>query len=145
MVFAYERGMFAPVSQYGQVRSFLYFHVPMLLYASAIITVSSIPDLKGPDLRYLPFDKVAHFGEYAVFAFLTIRSFLNLIPNMKLSVAYTVAVLFLAMFAALDEYYQKFVPGRATDLKDFATDMLGAGLVLVAVWIWRRKLVNLIG
>ncbi len=123
---------------YGAVRTFMVFHVPMLLYASAIITVSSIPDLKGPELKLIAFDKVAHLLEYAIFAFLTFRSFANLIPNMKLGIAFGLSLFFLALFAALDEYYQRYVPGRVPDLKDYTFDMLGVVAVLALVWLWQR-------
>lgn len=125
---------------YSAASTFLIFHVPMLLYASAIITVSSIPDLKSPELQIIAFDKLAHLLEYAIFAFLTFRSFANLLPNMRLGLAFVLSLAFLAVFAGLDEYYQRFVPGRVADLKDFAMDMTGAFVVLSLVWLrqWRN-------
>jgi VanZ family protein len=130
--------MLMSVKPFGAARVFLVYHVPMLLYASAIITVSSIPDLKGPELRIIAFDKMAHLLEYAIFAFLTFRSFANLLPHIRLGLAFAFSLAFLAVFAAFDEYYQRFVPGRVPDLKDYAFDMLGVLTVLLLVWFWRR-------
>lgn len=120
-------------------RTFLRYHLPMLLYASAIITVSSIPDLKGPQLRAIPFDKLAHFLEYAIFALLAFRSFGQLVPGIHPNLALTISLLFVAGFAGLDEYYQGYVPGRYTDVKDFATDLTGAVLVGLLMWLRARK------
>ncbi|MEW6050472.1 MAG: VanZ family protein [Candidatus Zixiibacteriota bacterium] len=118
-------------------RVFVRYHAPMLFFASAIITVSSIPDLKGPQLQFIPFDKLAHFLEYAVFAILAYRSFSQLVPQMNLDLAYVLCLLFVALFAGFDEYYQRYVPGRYTDVKDFATDLAGA--VLVGTFLWLRS------
>jgi VanZ family protein len=123
----------------GAIRVFMVFHAPMLLYASAIITVSSIPDLKGPELKIIAFDKMAHLIEYSIFAFLTFRSFANLVPGMRLGLAFSLSLFFLAIFAALDEYYQGFVPGRVPDLKDYAFDMLGVIAILTLVWLWQLR------
>ena len=120
-------------------RTFVRYHAPMLLFASAIITISSIPDLKGPELQAIPFDKLAHFLEYAVFAILAFRSFSQLVPRMNLDLAYFLCLLFMALFAGFDEYYQRFVPGRYTDVKDFATDLAGAALVGTFLWLRARR------
>lgn len=111
----------------------------MLLYGSAIITVSSIPDLTGPELRAIPFDKLAHFLEYAIFAFLAFRSFAQLVPRMHPNLALVLCLLFVTAFAGLDEYYQGYVPGRYTDVKDFATDLTGAILVSLLMWLRARR------
>lgn len=111
----------------------------MLLYGSAVITVSSIPDLKGPELRAIPFDKLAHFLEYAIFAFLAFRSFAQLVPGIHPNLALVLCLLFVTAFAGLDEYYQGYVPGRYTDVKDFATDLTGAILVSLLMWLRARR------
>jgi VanZ family protein len=120
--------------------AFFYYHFPFLLFAAAILTVSQIPNLRGPELRILPFDKLAHFCEYSVLAFLTFRSFSHIGTPKRLSTRALAAVLFIACFAALDEYSQKFVPGRVSDPKDFLTDITGALLVVLFFWLRRLRL-----
>jgi VanZ family protein len=124
----------------GFLRDFLLYHLPFILFGSAILAVSQIPNLKAPNLHLLPFEKVAHFAEYAVFAFLTFRSFSRLGGSRRLTLAMLSSVLFVVIFAALDEASQKHVPGRAADLMDFSTDITGAILVILFFWLRRWRL-----
>jgi VanZ family protein len=120
--------------------SFFYDPFPFLLFASAILTVSQIPNLRGPELRLLPFDKLAHFCEYSILAFLTFRSFSHMGTPKRLITRALAAVLFIACFAAFDEYTQKFVAGRVSDVRDFLTDITGALLVVLFFWLRRLRL-----
>jgi len=124
----------------GPVMPFIYYHLPMMLYASAIIIVSSIPSLQAPQLNFIAVDKLAHFVEYAIFAFLTFRSFANIRSNMNLTPAYVLSLIFLIIFAVLDEFYQSFIPGRFSDLGDVLVDIFGSLLVVTFFWLRRRRL-----
>ena len=97
--------------------------------------MSSIPDLKAPELRFLFVDKLAHFVEYAIFALLIFRSFSRLSPRITRRRAFLLSALFLSLFASLDELYQHFIPGRNSDVYDLAGDILGALVVLAYLWI----------
>jgi VanZ family protein len=46
----------------------------------------------------------------------------------------------LSVFALLDEFHQKFVPGRHADLADLLTDLIGAFLVISFLWLRGRRL-----
>jgi len=119
-----------------QTGGFLRYHVPLLAYAVLVLGVSSIPNLKSPDVpAFLPLDKVAHFVEYAVLAFLALRSVERLVR--KCAVAWTFA--FAAVFAVVDEYHQKFIPGRQFDVVDLVADLAGAAMALVLILIIRRR------
>jgi VanZ family protein len=123
----------------SKAAAFLRYHVPAILFASAILTVSNIPNLRGPDLRFIPFDKLAHFLEYAVFSFLTFRSVSHFTPTIKNRTVFIIALVILAIFAGVDEYFQRFVPGRVSDFADYIADLTGAFLVLLffALRRWR--------
>jgi len=119
---------------------FCWYHLPVILYAGVVITISSIPDLRTPAIRQFAFDKLAHLMEYAIFAAITIRSFSNapgLIPARR---AFIVSVLFLALFAVFDETYQHFIPGRFSSATDALADIVGALLVLAFFEVRRRRL-----
>jgi VanZ family protein len=120
--------------------TFVIYHLPFILFGLAILSVSQIPNLKGPELRVLPFDKLAHFSEYSIFAFLTFRSFSRLGDPAKLTSKALLALLFVAGFAALDEFTQKFVAGRVSDPFDWLTDLTGAVLVVLFFWLRRLRL-----
>lgn len=112
-------------------RRFVIYHLPVLLYSLGVLALSSIPNLATPQIRLIALDKVAHFLEFAVFAYLTFRSVSNFSPRLKLMWIVLLSALFLSLFALLDEIYQHYVPGRHMDVLDFVTDMGGALIVLV--------------
>lgn len=97
--------------------------------------MSSIPDLKAPELRFLFVDKLAHLVEYAIFALLIFRSFSRVSRRITRRRAFFLSALFLSLFAFLDELYQHFIPGRNSDVYDLAGDILGALVVLAYLWI----------
>ncbi|MDD3732701.1 MAG: VanZ family protein [candidate division Zixibacteria bacterium] len=120
--------------------SFIYYHLPVIIYGSIIIIISSIPRLKPPDLKFYAADKLAHFVEYGIFSYLTFRSFVNIKPNMDLTMVWAISLIFLISFGLLDEYYQSFIPGRFSDLGDWLTDSLSAVLIVTFLWVRRRRL-----
>jgi VanZ family protein len=122
------------------LRRFLYYHLPMILYAGAIIVVSSIPDLRTPEVRVIAFDKAAHFVEYALFAFLTFRSFSDWKWMNRLGRGCIFSALFLTLFAVFDESYQSLIPGRFASVYDVLADLGGALLVLAFFEVRRRRL-----
>ncbi len=123
----------------ADARRFMMYHLPAILYAGMVIGLSSIPHLKGPSIDILAADKIAHFVEYGLFAILIYRSFSNFTSACSPGRAFLLSALFVILFAALDENYQRFVPGRQFDVYDLLTDTLGAILVLLLLWIRKRK------
>ena len=123
----------------NKTRTLLVYHLPVLLYAGGIIAVSSIRNLPSPQIEGLAMDKVAHFVEYALFAFLAFRSVSHLNSSMKGVTTVLLSLGFLIVFAALDEYYQQFVPGREPDALDIISDIAGALLVLAILWFRERS------
>jgi VanZ family protein len=118
---------------------FLRYHLPAILYAAAILAVSCIPNLKSPEIRFLTKDKVAHFLEYAVLAFLTFRSLAHLSGRCRIRTVALVTLLLLAGFAVIDELLQGFIPGRHADIRDYAADLAGGSLVILLLWLSRRS------
>ncbi|MEW6413292.1 MAG: VanZ family protein [Candidatus Zixiibacteriota bacterium] len=118
---------------------FVLYHLPLVLYAGVVITLSSIPQINPPQIRFLAADKVAHFIEYGIFSVLAFRSFSRLGNRVTPNKAVVISALFLCLFAAFDEYYQKFIPGRMSDMQDLLTDLAGAFLVLFLLWLRARK------
>ena len=73
-------------------------------------------------------DKAAHFSVYAMLGALTARALLS--PRTVR--ALVVAAGFIAVFGALDEVHQLWVPGREASVWDWTADLLGCvvGLIL---------------
>ena len=121
------------------MRKFVLFHLPVILYGAAVLVVSSIPNLHTPKIRILAADKLLHFLEYALFAFLIFRSFSNLTRRTPTRLAFWLGLLFLAAFAVLDEYVQSLTPGRSSEVLDYLTDLFGGAVILVLLWLRQRS------
>lgn len=121
------------------MNKFLKYHLPAILYGLLIIILSSIAHFHTPRLRFIGVDKIIHFLEYAIFAVLVYRSFSNISDRLSDRSIFLLSILFLSLFAALDETYQKFIPGRQPDLTDAISDIAGSILILILLWLWRRR------
>jgi VanZ family protein len=93
------------------------------VWSLAILFFTSIPNpqVNAPQNS----DKVFHFGVYAVLGFLAGRA-----ANLRRERvgAILVAVSCLTLFGAIDEFHQRFIPGRSAAVDDWLADSLG-GLV----------------
>lgn len=117
--------------------------LPLLLWAAAIAYLSGRPVMPhvGPRLNetdYL-FDYIAHAAEFGVLCALAWRA-LRASPAAWLSRRPALAAwAFCALYAALDEAHQAFVPGRMATLPDWLADVVGAALAVVAINLWLRS------
>ena len=115
------------------------YHLPAILYAAGIIAVSSISNLKISRVNIIAFDKIIHFMEYAIFAFLIFRSIYNVSPRITLKQTLLISALFLSFFALTDEIVQHFIPGRQSELWDLLADISGSIIVLTLCGLWYKK------
>ncbi len=89
----------------------------------------------------LQFDKIVHFLEYALLAFLAYRSCTHLGAKITRHNPLLLSGYFVGGFAILDEIYQLTVPGRDSGMGDLLMDLAGAALVLILLW-YREKARN---
>lgn len=117
------------------VRRFVIYWLPVIIYAIAIYVVSSIQQpLKS--IEFFPYsDKLLHFLEYAIFAFLMIRALCSLRSNHKILYLRIAAVAIVVFYGFTDEIHQCFVPQRDMSIFDLLSDSLGA---LVGQAFFRR-------
>lgn len=113
-------------------------HGLTLFWALFIITASSIPKLHAPNLGFRFMDKIIHFGVYLVLGFFIQRSLR--IERSSSAFTWILAFVIGALFGASDEWHQSFVPGRTTDVFDWAADCAG---IACGQWIffktaWRK-------
>ncbi|MBK9390284.1 MAG: VanZ family protein [Bacteroidetes bacterium] len=116
-----------------------------IAWMAIILTVSSIPSL--PTLKIetekttIRLDYLIHFCEYGVLAFLACLAY----TNNQLRISFKRIVILasgLIIFAAADEFHQKFIPGRAFNLKDIYSNIAGIIAALIFCWVVFRILLR---
>lgn len=108
---------------------------PLLVWVAVILTSTSIPDLSVPGPPGT--DKAGHFFLYGVLGILTLRAHWDAGHPLRTMV---VSLAGIAVFAAVDEWHQAFVPGRSADVADWFADITGGlfGLGAMAAFKLRR-------
>ncbi len=106
---------------------FLKFWLPVIIYATLIFCISSVPGEDIPDV-FSNQSYIFHFLEYLAFAFLIKRAINEYYPKEtnKRRLIMVVAIVF--AYSLFDEFHQSFVPNRAASLADVFTDVLGSFL-----------------
>ncbi len=117
---------------------FMGFWLPVLLYVTVIFTLSSQPYLQTP-LHFTWSDKLMHVGEYLVLGLLLVRAMRATLRVSRPLFAAMMAIAFVVLVGGADEYYQLFVPGRTSDVLDFAADVVGGGLAQWAYVVFVRS------
>ncbi len=110
-----------------------------LAVAGMIVWASSRMMATPEFTHWIPsFDKLAHFSVYGLLGTLTFRALGRGRWTPWLAIA---AV---SLFGASDEWHQSFVPERASEVKDWVADTLGAALAvsLYAGWGRYRRLLE---
>lgn len=114
---------------------------PVLAQMGAIFYASSmtaVPDLPGGLT-----DKTGHLIGYALLSALAIRAFAGATWAGVTTRAALRAVLLSAAYGATDEFHQRFVSNRTSDIHDWYADVIGAlvgvAIALVAASIFRRR------
>jgi VanZ family protein len=99
----------------------------MLLIGWVLVTfvLTSIPAPEIP-VRVRHADKMAHLSAYAVMGFLCARWRREGGASQKGAALYALG--FVALVGAVDELHQLFIPGRTTDVADWAADVAGGAI-----------------
>ena len=116
--------------------------MPVALWAVVILTITSVPDIPAPPTAGS--DKLGHFTLYFVFGVLCSRAVSATRGSGRegrgaTAVIGTIAAI--ALFAAVDEWHQRFIPRRSAEFNDWIADVCGAalGVALVALVRLRRS------
>jgi VanZ family protein len=104
--------------------------LPAMLWATAIFFLSAQPSLPDIAPRISNFDKVEHFGAYALLglsvAYALRRGNARTLPKTAL-----LAILITSAYGASDEFHQRFVPNRSCDVWDWTADTVGGAFAIV--------------
>ena len=117
-----------------------YFLAAWIITIISVSSVPSIPTLKIHTAKAeIRLDYLIHFCEYGVLAFMAFLSFAG--NEFKISYRKSILItLFLIAFAILDEFHQKLIPGRAFNVKDILSNILGILAVLIFCAMVFRKI-----
>ena len=86
------------------------------------LTLTSIPNpVFGPSFPGA--DTIAHFSFYGVMGFLFVLWRREIGTGTAAAVVW--AAIFAALFGAVDEFHQQWIPGRSMDLLDWVADFTG--------------------
>lgn len=117
---------------------FVRWWLPVILYVTVILIVSSQPRLKPP-LHFQNADKLFHSAEYLGLGLLLARAIHGGTRIRQPLVAALAALAIGVCVAAGDEYWQSFVPGRDSSVYDLLADTAGCAVAqFVYVWFARE-------
>lgn len=106
-----------------------------MAWASLILIATSVP-IPGTFVPASPLgaDKLVHIALYAILAWLCCRAVP--VTSMRAAIG-TFAVT--SIFGAVDEWHQRFIPGRQPATADWFADTLGGGAGVFAFQTARRR------
>ncbi len=114
------------------LRTILIFWVPLICWFLIIHNFSATPGRDLPRIDIPHADKLFHLVEYFVFGILLIRAFDQSNVNVSLAKLSILAIIIALCYGALDELFQRSVPGRSSDIVDYIVDCIGSlsGIIL---------------
>ncbi len=92
-----------------------------LIYYSSSIPGENIPKIEIPNI-----DKVFHFVGYFILGVLLTRAFVNTCDKANFKLVLLLSVLIASIYGVLDEFHQRFVPGRSPEIFDIFSDIIGS-------------------
>jgi VanZ family protein len=102
--------------------------IPFFVWVVLIFVGSSIPRLPGNPFGLPQWsDKVAHFLEYLVLAFLFYRGIRGGRGRMGIPV-WLIVLAAGFVIASIDEFHQQYIPGRDANGWDWTADMAGVAV-----------------
>jgi VanZ family protein len=110
-----------------------------VLIVLTIIGGSSVPSKNIPEVFSFTPDKLIHCLEYAVLGFFLFRWLrLEYVSNTLSSISLVTFALG-SLIGAIDENYQRLIPGRNPDFWDWVLDSMGVLLSVLLLNYLRRK------
>jgi len=106
----------------------------LIAWLLTIIILSSIPNI--PTLKIhtarkeIRLDYLMHFTEYGILTFITLLSFAGNEFRMSFRKIMLITAS-LIVFAYLDEFHQKIIPGRTYNIRDFLSNASGVVVIMI--------------
>ena len=108
--------------------------VPVVVWASLIFTMSSLPTGTASQVVLTDYliKKTAHMFEYGIFALLVYRAIGG--DDFEIDRRGFLAVIAAMFYGTSDEYHQSFIPGRTARPYDVLFDTIGAATAILILW-----------
>lgn len=114
--------------------------LPAAAYVAVIFSVSSIPGKDIPS-GFPNMDKCAHLLEYSLLGLLLGRAIRFTMEGWPRKAAAIATIVFGALIGVADEIYQRRIPGRQSDIRDWMVDVLAiSAAVAFTQWASARSL-----
>lgn len=104
-----------------------------------IFSLSAVESEEIPQIDIPAIDKLAHFVEYFILGVLLVRAFSNSFAKPNFIYVIIASILIAALYGASDEFHQRFVLGRTSDIFDLLSDIIGA-CVGAALSLYKEKI-----
>jgi len=110
-------------------------YFPLVFYWILLIIATSLPSKDIPNLKIS--DKIEHLLAYLVLGFLFNLAviFQNKFKLLK-KYSFLSTVVFLSIYAIIDELHQIFIPGRVCSFLDWGADTIGILLGVLVTYIF---------
>jgi VanZ family protein len=114
-------------------------YIPLAVYWGIIFIATTIPVDSMPTL-FNAQDKLEHFAAYFILEILLALTLHLQSKSFRLKQSPTLySLIFLSLYAALDEVHQLLIPGRYADILDWAADVLGGIMAVVLLRYFLNK------
>jgi VanZ like protein len=120
----------SPRPRISRFSLFVRYWLPVILYVGLIFGASSIPGRDIPTL-FPGSDKLEHLTEYSLFGLLLGRAFRFTIGGDRGKIWSLSTVLAGGFVGGMDELYQRFTPGRTSDIRDWVMDVTAVSLAVL--------------
>jgi VanZ family protein len=117
---------------------FMFYWLPVLVYITGIIALSSQPNL-SPPIQFTNADKVYHLLEYSILGVLLARAVRASLRIRRYLLGALLALSLGIIVGTCDEFVQSFVPGRSSDAFDLLADTCGVGLAQLVYRLFVRE------
>lgn len=103
-----------------------------IILIGSSVTIPPVPEQNDWLTLFGHTDKLGHFSEYLIFGLLLGVAHLKMNVELKKATEKILGIIFI--FAAFDEFHQKFIPGRSANVYDFVTDFSAAVFACILLW-----------
>ena len=122
----------------SKLRIFFFYWLPLIVACTAIFIQSSFrgPE-RMPDVRF--FDKLLHFGAYAVLGILFYRAYETLPLKGNYNLLIFISIVSATLYGISDEIHQYFVPFRHADMMDVVANTIGSICGVYGYYRWKAR------